>query len=265
MKPYKDIVIDFTGLDNLKAEAKANEGVNPGCMAIHYWSGRMNLAIEQAGKQAQRLGYGFVGDGWPCESDQSMALQGDTRNLQNAFLEHHYRDAGDAIYQANTILDHMNNDLERTIIADIGGGYGRLAIPLLYYLRPRITYIDIDYVPVSLLIAPQFVCQAINAVVDIRLIASAEFIALPAWKIEDLKDTRFNAFVSVHSMQEMTREAVLFYLHFIGEHAADSAIFYCVNIGADEFPFPSSWTLISRKPYPINRDGAYYEMIFRVK
>ena len=275
MKAFRDITISIDGLKTIEEEWCKHNSI-PVCSLVNYWSNRMNLQIIEGARMTGRLAYGYVGDGWPGYINQDNALERDNRNLKEAFVgDLHCRDIGDAIYQANTILDIMPED--KRFIMDIGSGYGRLAIPFIYNWRQSngecSTYVGIDAVPISLIVAPQFVAQAIDAYVRSHLqgiklpVIEYEFVSLPSWKLDDVKGIPFSAFITVHSFQEMTQPAVNAYVKFAHENHIEGAIFYSINLTPKEQYVPDSWELISDIPYPIkeNRDGPFREKIWRIQ
>ena len=189
MKSFRDIEISIEGLERIEAERQQHKN-DPVNSLVKYWLERMNKTIIGASRKYGKLSYGYVGDGWPFHSNQDYALEHDVRNLREAFIgELHFRDIGDAIYQANTILNIMPED--KRFIMDIGSGYGRLAIPFIYNWRQSngggSTYVGVDAVPISLIIAPQFVAQTIDAYVRSHLqgiklpVYEYEFVSLPSW------------------------------------------------------------------------------------
>jgi SAM-dependent methyltransferase len=272
MKKWENINIDTSRLIELEEIVKNKENFNPSCNLISYWSDRINHHIKEEAVKMNKLGYGYVGDGWPQKMNQEWALANDKRGLKEAFTSHHHRDVGDAIYQCNTILDNSKFE-EKLRIVDFGGGYGRLSIPFIHHMKGNVTYFSVEYVPISLLIAPQFVTQAVDAKTtgwyeDVEKYEDYDFVSLPSWKVSNIKDSTINVFVTIHSFQEMTDEAVKFYVSEINRMAAPKAIFYSVNLptkGNKNIVIPSSWKLISEKAYPINRDGNFFERIWEIR
>lgn len=268
MKKWNDITIDTSDLDDLLTTIKSKENYNPACKLIHYWKDRWGKKILDEVRETKKLPYGFVGDGWPKVSDQSLAIKLDILKFAGAFLEHNHRDVGDAIYQANVISEYFKKYKEHWYIVDFGSGYGRLAIPFIFKYRGQITYIGVDYSPSGLLIAPQFVNQAIDAKVrkwnedgDIK---DYDFVSLPAWRLDELSKIGVDAFISVHSMQEMDRETVDYYVNTMVNISNGDAIFYSINISPKDRYVPKSWELVFDRGFPVNRDGNYNERLFEI-
>ena len=270
MKNWEDIEIRTDKWDALLDSIEKNRDYNPACTLIDYWDKRMHQKIWKQVNSAGRLPYGFVGDGWPNRSSQNWAIANDALGLTSAFPKYDYRDVGDAIYQANILLEYLNiNPDKHYYIIDFGAGYGRLAIPFIYYYLGKMTYIGIDYAPVSLLIAPQFVAQAIDAKCrswdedgDLK---DFDFVSLPAWRINELENIKADVFITIHSFQEMTPQAVEFYVDFAHNHADKGTLFYSINLWPAYDYVKPSWNLIFDRPYPINRDGSFNEKLWRIE
>lgn len=268
MKKWSDIEIKTHDWANIMEQVKAHENDNPACILGPYWKNRMTPKMWKKVEKTGRLVYGFVGDGWPQYSDQHYALSHDIFNLTPAFPEHHCRDIGDAIYQANTLIKYLP-DNERLYIIDIGSGYGRLAIPFIYHYRGKITYIGIDYSPIGLLCAGQFVEQAVNAKVlywnETGNFNEYDFVSLPAWRLDEIKNIPVNCSITVHSIQEMERVTVDYYIDLIDKISAPDGLFYSINLWPEDKYVKDNWQPVFDRAFPINRDGAFNEKLFRVK
>ena len=257
MKPLSEITIDIGELDNLVRKAMEMENFNPACCAVKYWKSRMNLQVRAVLREKKRLPYGYVGDGWPNKAKQTWAIAHDKRHLFEAFSHEDWdtRDVGDAVYQANVILDLLSkNSLS---IVDIGGGYGRLAIPFLHWSKAvslPMKYYSVDYIPESILIAPQVIAQ---------MVGTGSFQEVPAWQIDTLKDKKHDVFISVHSFQEMERKTVDFYVQFMNKFKG--SLLYSINIWPTDPYVPNEWELILTRGFPINRDGSYSEKVWRIR
>lgn len=279
MKPWAKIEIDPSSLSEIERLAKDNAATNPGCQLIEYWDGRRDVEIKRDATAGKSLVLGYVGSGWPYKLDQTPVLAKDKYNLARAFPPDglHHRDVGDAIYQGTQLIDLVRKEADAghpIRIMDFGSGYGRLSIPLISHWRKSVQYYGVDAVPVSLMIAPQFVkettgvCTARFDYAGDYRDPSIRFFSVPAWRLKDLpEDIKFDAFVTVHSFQEMTREAVDFYVQWASRHAAPGAVFYSINISPKDRYVPESWKLICDQKYPIkaNRDGNYNERIWRIR
>jgi SAM-dependent methyltransferase len=250
---YKDIIIDPSRIGEIVSDVQKHKDFNLACNLGKYWHDRMTPKMLYAVETDRKLPYGFVGDGYPVQSDQSAIYQYDRHNLVSYYDNINYRDIGDAIYQANVLIPFLRKSEELTIIVDIGAGYGRLAIPFLNYFF-ALVYFGVDYSPIGLLTAPQFVEQMCPR--------KCGFISLPAWRIDEIKNIEVDMFISVHSIQEMEQETVDFYMNIIDQHKG--AYFYSINLSPEKYA-KESWELIFNSPYPINRDGSFNEKLWRIR
>lgn len=273
MKAFEDIEIDTSNWEEVANAVSKFYDFNPACKLINYWSNRINQRLEFEIKNNKRLGYGYVGDGWPMKRDQTWALNNDQRFLQLCFDEKdwHCRDVGDAIYQCNHILDVLGNRTKYNI-CEFGSGYGRLALPFVHSVGWNLTYVGIDFVPISLLIAGQFVNNffdgyrpVLNWDQEIDNIEKYQFVSLPAWKIKEAENIKYDCFITIHSFQEMARETIDFYIEFAKKTAKENSIFYSINLWPEEPYVPSGWELIHDESFPINRDGSFNEKIWKIK
>ena len=264
MKNWSDIELDYSGLERIKGYAHAYENFSPACRLTSYWNARRNLEIEQELKQTKRLPSGFVGNGWPEYRNQIYAKERDWLDIHGLFPEKdiNSRDIGDTIYQTNLLMSYVRNK-RLLVVADIGAGYGRLALGFILACRKKgivLKYYGIDYVPVSLLIAPQFVEKTVE---NKKTIAGEEFVSLPAWDLERLSNV--DLFISVHSFQEMYPETIEFYIEWMKKVANEEAYFYSVNIWNSDKYIPKTWKKLLDEGYPINRDGRYNEELWEIK
>ena len=282
---YSDIKIDTSRMAELEALIKSKEDYNPACKLAKYWSERMSPVMMKKAVESGKLQYGFVGDGWPVEQDQSQALNYDKLNIAQYYQDDiKYRDVGDAIYQTNVLLPYLmnkKNPYDRNLyVMDIGSGYGRLAYPFVRHMWEGLTYFGVDYSPIGLLTAGQFVKQMFPDVEVLdwsnyegRAYIDYDFISLPAWALETVYSVNkavmldicpIDLFISIHSFQEMLPETVDYYIQFMMKYKK-RAYFYSINIMPKRHYIPNSWECIFDKPYPVNRDGSYNEKLWLIK
>jgi SAM-dependent methyltransferase len=260
MKRLSEIVVNSEKLDFLIEMAQKKADFNPACTLSDYWKGRMNVQVREIiRKNDIGIPYGYVGDGFPIKSNQDYARKMDKYGLFDAFHPDDWdtRDVGDAVYQATVLLQYFQGRKNITIV-DIGAGYGRLAIPFMYYGEKygvRVAYYGVDYVPESLLIAPQFVEQMGNG-------TSLHYMPVPAWGVDLIRGLNVDIYISIHSFQEMTTKAVLFYIDLID--VQEGALLYSINLWPHGY-WKASWELVFDRDFPINRDGSYNERLWKVK
>jgi len=255
---FENIKIDTGGLKKIEEEVYENRMSNQACFLIDYWKERMKGKIDNQLKSSKSLPYGYVGDGWPIKtSDQTFALENDRLGAKLGYdiIDWDTRDVGDAIYQTNVTSEILIKEgIQNPVIVDIGVGYGRLVPGFYSVWKDKMKYLGIDYTPLSILISSQFVKQMIPEEINYRTI--------PTWKISQIE--KVNLFISIHSFQEMRIETVDFYIDFISSHCSDKCFFYSVNLWPEKYAKPT-WELIFDRPFPINRDGSYFEKIWRIK
>lgn len=276
MKNWSDIEIDNKDLILLHQIVKESIGINPACSLRSCWTDKMNHGIEKAANEKHRLGYGFVGDGFPVKKDQPFIPMIDKMNLSPAFPELNYRDVGDAIYQGNILLPLLDHS-KRNYVVDFGSGYGRLALPFIWWAMKNdkpLTYIGVDFSPSGLLTAGQFVEQAVEGCVvkkwydDVMPFDKANFVSLPAWRIHELTKIKVDLFITVHSFQEMTDETIAFYIDISEQVKTLKSLFFSINYNTDfnKFEPTKEWQKIFDRPYFLteNRDGSFNEVLWRM-
>lgn len=300
--PWSEIYIDTSTLDEVEAEVRHHEGDNPACSLGPYWKNRRGPEMLERVRRTGRLPEGFVGSGWPEWQDQSAVLANDPLGLQRYFHRDdlHTRDVGDAIWQGTRLIEELERrwpGMSHCVI-DIGAGSGRLAIPLLWHLSSRMTYVAVDFSPIGLLVAPQFLLQTTPAHVMRSLLGpephmhslfyppqswktdygsratcvGGDAVCVPAWLLPSFLcqpsflDQHRVSFVSIHSLQEMEPAAIDFYFEWASSRALPGAIFYSINLH-DEIILPrvpSSWRLVSERSGLPNRDGVFVERIWEI-
>jgi len=86
----------------------------------------------------------------------------------------------------------------------------------------------------------------------------ADFIILPGWAIEQLKEKSVDIFINIRSFMEMNRTTIDYYFKHIQRIINPEGCFYCVNrylkqsagedIQIKNYPFDSNWQTIFSKP-----------------
>jgi len=273
MKSWEQIKLGTSTLIDVKKLVKQKENYNPGCKLITYWDDRMNNKIEKQLMIKKCLPYGYVGSGWPYALDQSWVIPFDRLGLRSEFQDEDFntRDVGDTIYQTNVLLSYFEGE-KHIGVMDFGSGYGRLAVGFILgtaKMGMKLAYFGIDYVPVSLVIAPQFVYQTTLSNADGLFYRRDHgngryFHSVPAWEVEKIR-VPIDLFITIHSFQEMTQEAVRFYVEIAERMKTKDAMFYSVNIEQNYNWIPSTWEGVFVKEYPsVNRDGVFYEKLWRM-
>lgn len=274
MKLWSKVEIDHKYLDSCEKEQLENKSKNPACSLGNYWESRVNHEIKKHLINFGKLPYGYVGDGWPNKINQDKLKSFDKLKIAKNFhlSDLNTRDVGDAIYQANILIERLPKNKHIKIL-DFGGGYGRLALAFLSYFKQigmasKITYVSIDAVPISLVIASQFVhkltglkCLPWNK--STKTISKYQFVSLPTWRIDSLKNDCFDLFISIHSFQEMTIEAIEYYQMWMGLQSIVGSYFYSINLWPENLNVCSNWKVVFDRGFPINRDGNYNEVLYK--
>lgn len=210
MKNWDEIIIDHSKWQDLVLLAEDKKNLNPLCClnSTGYASiSSMYTKLEETNK----LPSGFIGEGYPHVTKIFEILRKDDLTLRNAYENYQYRDVLEAIYQCNIILSNCNITKISTInILELGAGYGRLAMPFLYYLK-NCTYIGLDYSPLSLILASEFLPQVIDSRIrkwdNINPIVDFDYISLPTWQMNVIENTHFNLFIAINMFRKITKEA----------------------------------------------------------
>lgn len=155
---------------------------------------------------------------WYHNNKRDVSLLGYPRfgNQVGAFVEDQFVGTGSFF---NDIYGQMLSGLvarkERPVIADLGGGYGKLAYFTLRDL-PRFSFIDFD-LPEVLCLAAYYLMKAFpdrNALLYGEKPYSAQshgeydLIFMPSFRIEDVGSRSVDLFVNKNSLGEMSAEAV---------------------------------------------------------
>lgn len=221
--PWRDIVKDVL----------ARVNVNPACKLAPVWEseGEMMLKGIVSGKWSS---YSWLAMGYPKRDTRWYDFY-DPERLEGEFAEPDCLDINSALYEYYRIRlawSRYGAVPRRPMrILDIGGGYGRLALPFIAAETPALHYVSVDFVPVSLLAAPQVVYSVSGARVsnawsyDPR----ATFASVGAWDIERLPDNSFDMAVTVHSFQEMLPATRAFYLEQIRRLIVPKGVVYFLN------------------------------------
>lgn len=168
-------------------------------------------------------------------------------------------------------------------VAELGAGYGRLGYVFLEAL-PRSTYTVID-IPPALNVAQEYLSRVFprDSVFGFRRFARYEDVCeefegarirfLAAHQIELLPEKRFDRFLNVSSLHEMSRPQIENYLTQIDRVCRGR--FYSkqwrvsqasVNghvIRENEYPIPKSWNEDYRRRHPVQR--MFFEALYDVR
>ena len=161
-----------------------------------------------------------------------------------------------------SLLAGILKPVERPVIAELGGGCGRLA----YYLlrdNESFTYLDLD-LPETLCLAAYSLMLAFPSKRVLlfgeeeyspELHEKYDFIFMPSWEIEKLKSV--DLFVNECSLGEMTPEAATNYVHHI---ARSTRYFFHMNHDRFRNHYDGGRMSLLGREYPI---GDQFTLLFR--
>ena len=152
-----------------------------------------------------------------------------------------------------TLMHEMSEPYRRPVtrILEVGGGYGRLAECAINIFGDSVRYVLIDSVPGSLCYAAEYLRKAcpdakIGAFLDGDPfdLAAYQCYVIPTWHFHRINTYKYNLFVSINSMQEMSQTHVDWYLKLF-DHIADfEALLYLNN--AHDYAFRGTWNFPAR-------------------
>ena len=273
MNTWDNIKIDHSKWKQLVLETEDHKGYNPFC-SMTEGEERLISTMYTKLKETSRLPYGYIGEGFPNITDQreNYRVTVDRHRLRLAFLNNNYVDVMNAIYQANHIMKrNAFYKGEKLNVLEFGCGYGRMAIPFLFKYRNRINYVGVDYLPLSLLLASEFLPYATNSNIlpwyyindTVAKLEDYDYVSLPAWDINKINEKKFDLFIVSNSFSRMSKEAIDYLFSFIKSHASKNSLFY--YYGNEDIPFESEgyMRLMFKENFPINRDGYKTHAIWR--
>lgn len=182
----------------------------------------------------------------------------------------------------------LTSDLERSVVAEIGAGYGGMAYYLMRDGEPRV-YLDFD-LPETLAVAAYHLSKALphrhvylhdgGPVEWDRVLVNYDVLLMPNWTIDTLPEASVDVFVNTFSLSEMSRPVIEQYLkrvaiatrHYFLHNNMDRP--GVVNEGHERtpgsrYPFPSGAFKLLYKHYDLfqqkhsGRDGDYREFLYQ--
>ena len=133
---------------------------------------------------------------------------------------------------------------------DLGGGYGRLAEFLLPEFK--VSYVIVEAVALSLLVAPQYISQILHIEVNDywgtrdRDFKKYALSVWPTWEIQDIIP-QADILINIHSMQEMGDDKCAFYLDLFDRLKKEGAFVFLKNnyrYITRKWNFPGRWQII---------------------
>jgi hypothetical protein len=164
-----------------------------------------------------------------------------------------------------SLLSSMVSDRVKPVVADLGGGYGKLAHFTLRHLK-NFTFIDFD-LPEVLTVATYYLMKSFP---DKKFLLYGEgsysaschkdydFILMPSWEIANVGVSTVDLFMNKNSLGEMTQPAVRNYIKKISD-----ATRYFFHMNHDSVPniFADGQKGLLGYQYPIPMDQ--FKLLFR--
>lgn len=173
----------------------------------------------------------------------------DHLKLLDKYTDYHSRQFLDAVAEIN-LLHQYGHLSDGKVILDLGGGYGRLAEFLLSEFK--VSYVIVEAVALSLLIAPQYIQHRLNVEVnsywDKRDFSFLNYplSVFPTWEIDHIIP-KADIILNIHSMQEMGDEKTAFYLNkFSTLKSPETVVFLKNNYHyiTRTWSFPKHWQVL---------------------
>ncbi len=152
----------------------------------------------------------------------------------------------DAVAEINLLHQYAGLE-DGKLILDLGGGYGRVAEFLLPLFK--VSYVVVDAVALSLLVAPQYIAQALKIETNSfwgkkdPVFRNHAFSVWPTWKILDVLP-QADIIMNIHSLQEMGDEKCEFYFNLIDQNKKEKARIFLKNnyrYVTRNWKFPKRW------------------------
>jgi hypothetical protein len=194
-------------------------------------------------------------------SDLSYPIHG---NQAGAYLKENFIGVGSFFNEIyGSILSGIISDREHPVVADLGGGYGKLAYFTLRKIN-KFTLINFD-LPEVLCVEAYYLMKTWPEK-KVLLYGEKEYLGdihqeydlifMPNFEIPKVGHSTIDLFINKNSMGEMTKESVTEYLKYI---CSSSHYFFHMNhefvrrldnnsLLASEYPIPNSLKLILRYP-----------------
>ncbi len=155
----------------------------------------------------------------------------------------------------------------RTMLLEVGGGYGRLAEATMNVFGPSVCHVLVDAVPGSLYYAAAYLRSAVPGARvgsyydgDPFDLERFDAYVIPTWHFERLNTRTYDVLVNIESFQEMSQQLVDAYLDLFDRRSHEGSIFYVSNARDHLFRgawrFPDAWKpmLCANTPRSWTRD-----------
>ena len=185
-------------------------------------------------------------------------------NQNGAYIDNNFVVIGsffNEIY-SQIINKYLEKD-KHNVIADLGGGYGRLAYYILKDLK-KFTFIDFD-IPETLCLASYFLSKSFpnkkifyygQQKFEETLLKEYDLFLLPCWEIEKIKNDSIDVIVNKNSLGEMEPETAYNYIDQIHK---TSKYFFSLNHETFRNKFNNNKYSLINSEY--NKEGKFKELL----
>lgn len=153
------------------------------------------------------------------------------------------------------------DDRHYAVVAEVGGGYGRLAEAFSNLFQDRVRFLLIDAVPASRLAAYEYLKSALPTARIGSFYRNEDFdfekfdiYIMPTWHVP--QGFRADLTINVQSMQEMDQHHVDYYLRWMDSVLTDGGLAYLCNrrdhLFRGEWPIPTNWEGVLKITTPRN-------------
>lgn len=187
-------------------------------------------------------------------------------NQAGAFIQNHFIGLSSFFTDIHgSMLAELLNGRSKPVLAELGGGYGKLAHFILRNFSD-FAYIDFD-LPETLCVASYYLMKAFpekKALLygEEPYIASQhdkfDLIFMPSWEIEKVGRETVDLFINKNSLGEMTKEAVMNYVYYMTSAAE---YFFHMNHDGNRLKFESSVAGALGREYPVPKNE--FTLLFR--
>lgn len=194
------------------------------------------------------------------------------------------QDLCNSIYEFYSALNFQAPNQTECNIAELGAGYGRLAYIFLKAV-PHATYTIVD-IPPALFVAQEYLSlvfpqerifkyRQFSSFDDVKTeFESSRIRFLMAHQIELLPAKRFDLFINISSLHEMTYEQINTFFHHIDR--TTQGMFYTKQwresragranrfvLREEEYPIPKTWQQVWHRRHPVQR--MFFDALYRIQ
>jgi putative sugar O-methyltransferase len=158
----------------------------------------------------------------------------------------------------SSILNEYSNINKKTVIAELGGGYGKFAY---YFIKKVKNYSFINFdIPEVLVLSMYYLIKSFpsknyflfgDKIFDNSLLDKYDLLFLPSWEIEKINNDYIDIFINQTSLGEINPEAAKNYINHI---CRISKLFFSSNHETFRNKFENQKFSLINKEYPISKN-----------